>query len=79
MTVLLLPLHARPGIVALFAFIGGLSAATAMVIVECVALAIMISNDLVDAAAACARSAARRGSAWSRGRHAVDRRATWAG
>ena len=29
------------------AFIGGLSAATAMVIVESVALSIMISNDLV--------------------------------
>ena len=31
---------------ALIAFVGGLSAATAMVIVECVALAMMISNDL---------------------------------
>ena len=31
---------------AVVAFVGGLSAATAMVIVECVALAIMISNDL---------------------------------
>ncbi len=32
---------------ALITFLGGLSAATAMVIVDCVALAIMISNDLV--------------------------------
>ena len=32
---------------ALAAFVGGLSAATAMVIVECVALAIMVSNDIV--------------------------------
>ena len=32
---------------ALVAFIGGLSAATAMVIVESVALAIMVSNDIV--------------------------------
>ena len=31
----------------MFAFLGGLSAATAMVIVACVALSIMISNDLV--------------------------------
>ncbi|GGC83534.1 PAS domain-containing hybrid sensor histidine kinase/response regulator [Chelatococcus reniformis] len=47
MTVLALPLHANAGTVALIAFIGGLSAATAMVIVDSVALAIMISNDLV--------------------------------
>ena len=31
----------------LIAFVGGLSAATAMVIVESVALAIMVSNDIV--------------------------------
>jgi Na+/proline symporter/signal transduction histidine kinase len=47
MAVLQLPLQSGAGIVALFAFIGGLSAATAMVIVAGVALAIMVSNDLV--------------------------------
>lgn len=41
-----LPLHAGSGIVALIAFIGALSASTAMVIVESVACGIMISNDL---------------------------------
>ena len=44
--VLALPLAAGNDLLALFAFIGGLSAATAMVIVESVALAIMVSNDL---------------------------------
>ncbi len=45
--VLSLPLlQGREGL-AMLAFIGGLSAATAMVIVESVALSIMISNDLV--------------------------------
>ncbi len=47
MTVLALPLHERADGIALVAFIGGLSAATAMVIVESVAVAIMISNHLV--------------------------------
>ncbi len=47
MTVLVLPLMENQGLVALFTFIGGLSAATAMVIVESVALAIMVSNHLV--------------------------------
>lgn len=47
MTVLLLPLEKQAGLVALFVFLGGLSAATAMVIVASVALAIMISNHLV--------------------------------
>jgi signal transduction histidine kinase len=47
MTVLALPLEKGAGYVALAAFIGGLSAATAMVIVESVAVAIMISNHLV--------------------------------
>ncbi len=47
MTVLALPLHAGADIVAMLALIGGLSAATAMVIVACVALSIMVSNDLV--------------------------------
>lgn len=44
--VLSLPLEAEAGTVALIAFIGALSAATAMVIVESVACGIMISNDL---------------------------------
>lgn len=47
MTLLALPLRADAGWIALIAFIGGLSAATAMVIVESVALAIMISNHLI--------------------------------
>jgi Na+/proline symporter/CheY-like chemotaxis protein len=47
MLVLALPLSAHSRIVTLVAFVGGLSAATAMVIVESVALAIMVSNDLV--------------------------------
>jgi signal transduction histidine kinase/Na+/proline symporter len=46
MTVLALPLSDDASLVALFALLGGLSAATAMVIVECVALSIMVSNDL---------------------------------
>ena len=45
--VLALPLRHDATVVSLIAFIGGLSAATAMVIVASVALAIMISNDLV--------------------------------
>ncbi|MDQ4059890.1 MAG: PAS-domain containing protein, partial [Pseudomonadota bacterium] len=47
MTVLALPIQDGAGGVALAAFLGGLSAATAMVIVESVAVAIMISNHLV--------------------------------
>ena len=47
MYVLALPLRAGSDLLTLTAFIGGLSAATAMVIVESVALAIMVSNDLV--------------------------------
>jgi Na+/proline symporter/signal transduction histidine kinase len=47
MFVLALPLSAGAELLALVAFVGGLSAATAMVIVETVALAIMASNDLV--------------------------------
>ncbi|MBN9243054.1 MAG: hybrid sensor histidine kinase/response regulator [Mesorhizobium sp.] len=45
--VLSLPLLSGHDLLAFVAFVGGLSAATAMVIVENVALAIMISNDLV--------------------------------
>ncbi|MBV8836685.1 MAG: PAS-domain containing protein, partial [Alphaproteobacteria bacterium] len=47
MFVLALPLSAGSELLALIAFVGGLSAATAMVIVETVALAIMASNDIV--------------------------------
>ncbi|PSJ60344.1 hybrid sensor histidine kinase/response regulator [Pseudaminobacter soli (ex Li et al. 2025)] len=45
--VLSVPLLGNRDLLAMIAFIGGLSAATAMVIVESVALAIMISNDLI--------------------------------
>ncbi|MCA0000726.1 MULTISPECIES: PAS domain-containing hybrid sensor histidine kinase/response regulator [unclassified Mesorhizobium] len=45
--VLSLPLFGGHDFLAMAAFIGGLSAATAMVIVESVALSIMISNDLI--------------------------------
>ena len=47
MFVLALPLAAHSELITLIAFVGGLSAATAMVIVESVALAIMVSNDIV--------------------------------
>jgi Na+/proline symporter/signal transduction histidine kinase len=47
MTVLALPLQFDADYIALITLIGGLSAATAMVIVECVALSTMVSNDLV--------------------------------
>jgi Na+/proline symporter/signal transduction histidine kinase len=47
MFVLALPLYAGSEWLTLAAFVGGLSAATAMVIVESVALAIMVSNDIV--------------------------------
>ena len=42
-----LPLTHGQGFIALFAFIGGLSAATSMVIVETTALSIMISNHII--------------------------------
>ena len=45
--VLTLPMQADAPLIALLAFIGGLSAATGMIIVETVALATMVSNDLV--------------------------------
>jgi signal transduction histidine kinase/Na+/proline symporter len=45
--VLTLPIAAGSPGLALFAFVGGLSAATAMLIVETIALATMICNDLV--------------------------------
>src|SRR3954470_13889655 len=47
MYVLALPIEARSPLLSVAVFIGGLSAATAMVIVECVALSIMVSNDIV--------------------------------
>lgn len=46
MTVLALPLESGANTLAVFVMIGGLSAATAMVIVACVALSIMASNHL---------------------------------
>ncbi len=47
MFMLLLPMAADNGAIMIIAFLGGLSAATAMVIVSCVALGIMTCNDLV--------------------------------
>src|SRR5713226_1744232 len=47
MFVLALPLSAGSDLLTITAFVGGLSAATAMVIVESVALAIMVSNDII--------------------------------
>ena len=47
MFMLALPLQAGSNVLTIAAFVGGLSAATAMVIVESVALSIMVSNDIV--------------------------------
>src|SRR3981189_3015993 len=47
MYVLALPLEARSNLFTIAAFVGGLSAATAMVIVETVALALLGSNEIV--------------------------------
>ncbi|HZD19792.1 MAG TPA: PAS-domain containing protein, partial [Burkholderiales bacterium] len=47
MYVLALPIEGNAPLLSIAVFIGGLSAATAMVIVECVALSIMVSNDIV--------------------------------
>jgi Na+/proline symporter/signal transduction histidine kinase len=47
MFVLALPLQSGSGLLTIAAFVGGLSAATAMVIVETVALSIMVSNDFI--------------------------------
>src|SRR5437868_9455198 len=47
MYVLALPIEANSTLLSVAVFIGGLSAATAMVLVECVALSIMVSNDIV--------------------------------
>jgi len=47
MYVLALPMEGNAPLLSLGVFIGGISAATAMVIVECVALSVMVSNDIV--------------------------------
>src|SRR6201991_2344323 len=47
MYVLALPIEANAHLLSVAVFVGGLSAATAMVIVECVALSIMVYNDIV--------------------------------
>lgn len=47
MFVLALPIEANATTLSIIVFVGGLSAATAMVIVECVALSIMVCNDIV--------------------------------
>src|ERR1700758_2086136 len=47
MFVLALPMEGNAPLLSIVVFVGGLSAATAMVMVECVALAIMVSNDIV--------------------------------
>jgi len=47
MYVLALPIEGHAELLSIGVFVGGLSAATAMVIVECVALSIMVSNDIV--------------------------------
>ncbi len=47
MFVLALPMESNSPSLSVLVFVGGLSAATAMVIVECVALSIMVSNDIV--------------------------------
>src|SRR5215510_13055667 len=45
--VLALPIEGNAPLLSVGVFVGGLSAGTAMVIVECVALSIMVSNDMV--------------------------------
>src|SRR6201993_505303 len=47
MYVLALPVEGDASLLSVAVFVGGLSAATAMVIVECVALSVMVSNDIV--------------------------------
>ena len=47
MFVLALPMEGNAELLSVGVFVGGLSAATAMVMVECVALSIMVSNDIV--------------------------------
>ncbi|MFO0334353.1 MAG: NahK/ErcS family hybrid sensor histidine kinase/response regulator [Pseudomonadota bacterium] len=55
-----LPLHADQPLLALLVFLGGLSAATGMVIVACVALATMLSNEIAMPALLRASSRLRR-------------------
>src|ERR1700761_2092008 len=59
MYVLALPMEGDAPLLSVIVFLGGLSAATAMVIVECVALAIMVSNDIVLPLALQGRGTAR--------------------
>jgi Na+/proline symporter/signal transduction histidine kinase/CheY-like chemotaxis protein len=47
MYVLALPMQGNAPLLSVGVFVGGLSAGTAMVIVECVALSVMVSNDIV--------------------------------
>jgi Na+/proline symporter/signal transduction histidine kinase len=47
MYVLALPIEGDAPLLSIAVFVGGLSAATAMVIVECVALSVMMSNDII--------------------------------
>jgi Na+/proline symporter/CheY-like chemotaxis protein len=47
MYVLALPMEGNAPLLSVGVFVGGLSAATAMVIVECVALSVMVSNDII--------------------------------
>ncbi|MGA8900285.1 PAS domain-containing hybrid sensor histidine kinase/response regulator [Bradyrhizobium sp.] len=47
MYVLALPVEGDAPLLSVAVFVGGLSAATAMVIVECVALSVMVSNDII--------------------------------
>ncbi|HZR71516.1 PAS domain-containing hybrid sensor histidine kinase/response regulator [Bradyrhizobium sp.] len=47
MYVLALPVEGDASLLSVAVFVGGLSAATAMVIVECVALSVMVSNDII--------------------------------
>jgi len=61
MFVLALPLQSGSSLVTIAAFVGGLSAATAMVIVETVALSIMVSNDFIMPLALRRREALIRG------------------
>ncbi len=62
MYVLALPIAANAPLLSIVVFVGGLSAATAMVIVECVALSIMVSNDIVMPLVLKRTRAARAGS-----------------
>jgi Na+/proline symporter/signal transduction histidine kinase len=47
MYVLALPVEGNEPLLSVAVFVGGLSAATAMVIMECVALSVMVSNDII--------------------------------